>query len=337
MLKFDPDHYIDVQSGAVRLAGPINEAICAELDGGLRNIAFWGAGGVAFLTLPAVRLLQTKSSFPVFHDLAAEVVLGDNSNIGEGSLVVFPSVSGTTKEAIAALEFARAKGARVMTLTGTAGTPLAEAADLNFQNACADPTSSENYLFQSLFIALSIMHHRGELDEYGRVVAELQTLPELLVGVKRQFEERAGAFAEEIAEEQNHIITAAGNVWYEAWYYAMCILEEMQWIWTRPVHASDFFHGTLELLEEDTSVWLIKGEDALRPLAERVERFAPTVTNKFRVFDTKEFALPGVSGDVRALASPIVIAAAFERLSVHIERARNHDLTIRRYYKKGDF
>lgn len=337
MLKFDPDHYLAVEQGAAALAGPIHEALGRELDGGLRNIAFWGAGGVAYLTLPAVRLLQTRSSFPTYLDMAAEVTLSDNRNIGEGSLIVFPSVSGTTKEAVAALEFAQSKGARVLTLTGTAGTPLAERADLNFQNDCADPTSSENYLLQSLFIALSVMHHRGELPDYHRIVAELQTLPRLLLDVKEQFEERARSFADEIAEEQNHIITASGNMWYEAWYYAMCILEEMQWIWTRPVHASDFFHGTLELLEEDTSLWLFKGEDELRPVAERVERFAPTVTKRFRVFDTRDFALPGLSGDVRALAGPIVMAAALERLSTHLERARHHDLTYRRYYKKGDF
>ncbi len=41
----------------------------------------------------------------------------------------------------------------------------------------------------------------------------------------------------------------------------MCILEEMQWIRTRPVHASDFFHGTLELVEKGVSVILFKGED----------------------------------------------------------------------------
>lgn len=337
MLNFDAEHYTRVQGGAVELARPIHDAIGAELAAGMRNIAFWGAGGVAFLTLPAIQLLQTHSTFPTIHGMAAEVVLTDDVNVGEGTLVVFPSVSGTTKEAIAALEFAKAKGARILTLTGTEGTPLAELADINFQNDCADPTSSENFYLQTLFIALSIMAHRGELADYDRIVAELQGLPQLLVGVKEQFEARAETFADEIADEQNHIITAAGNVWPEAWYYAMCILEEMQWIWTRPVHASDFFHGTLELLEADTSVWLVKGEDELRPLADRVERFAKTVTTKVRVFDTKDFDLPGLTSDVRALVSPIVVAAAFERLSTHLERARDHDLTIRRYYKKGDF
>ena len=82
---------------------------------------------------------------------------------------------------------------------------------------------------------------------------------------------------------------------------------------------------------------MIKGEDEQRPLADRVERFATTVTKKLRVFDSKEFALEGISDDVRALISPVVIAAAFERLSMHLQVVRDHPLTTRRYYKKGNF
>lgn len=337
MLNFDEERYVGIQNGAAGLAGEIREALKAELDNGAENIFFAGAGGVNFLMQPAARILQTKSTFPTFVEMAAELVNSGHANLGPKSIVVFPSVSGTTKEAIVALDFVRSKGARVMTLTAKADTPLAELADINFTNFCADDTSSENFYLQSLFIALAIMSLRGEYDGYDETVAEIQTLPELLVEVKRTFEPRAESFAAEIKEEQHHIITGAGGVWYEAWYYAMCILEEMQWIWTRPVHASDFFHGTLELLEENTSVILVKGEDEQRPLAERVERFSPTVTKKLRVFDTKDFELSGISDRVRALISPIVLAAAFERLSSHLEVVRDHPLTTRRYYKKGDF
>lgn len=337
VLNFDPVKYLAVEQGAADLADPIDKAIGREFDMGLRNIAFWGVGGVAFLNMPAARLLQTSSPFPTYVDMGAEAVLTDNTNVGPGTLVVFTSVSGTTKEAIAALEFAKKKGARIMTLVGAPDTPLAKLADVTFYNQCADPTSSENFYLQTLFVALSILRRTTEYPQYQRVVSELKTLPKLLVGVKEQFEPRAAAFAAEIRDEQHHIITGSGNAWYEAWYYAMCILEEMQWIWTRPIHASDFFHGTLELLEANTSIWILKGEDATRPLADRVERFALTVSKKVRVFDSRDFNLAGLSQDVRALASPIVFAAAFERLSSHIEKARGHDLTIRRYYKKGDF
>ena len=129
--------------------------------------------------------------------------------------------------------------------------------------------------------------------------------------------------AEAIKDEPYHIIVGAGSTWPEAHYYGMCILEEMQWIRTRPVHASDFFHGTLELVDKDVSVLLLKGEDAYRPLVERVERFLPAYTSKVTVFDTAEFALPGISPATRALLSPIVLATLFERLSAHLEVKRD--------------
>lgn len=337
MLKFDPDAYLTVQRGAVALARPIREAARRWLDDGGTNVFFMGAGGVNFLMLPAARLLQTRSSLPVHIEMSAEIVHSGSEHLGPGSLAVFPSVSGTTKEAVEALRFAKSRGATVLSLTADAATPIAELADISLTNPCADPTSSENFSLQSLLLALALMDARGEIDDYEAVIAELHALPELLVDAKRTFEPRAEELAAEIADEQHHIITSAGGSWYEAMYYGMCILEEMQWIWTRPVHASDFFHGTLELLEADTSVFIFAGEDEQRPLTDRVERFARTVTRKVRIIDTRDFALAGLSARVRALISPIVLAAVLERLSTHLERVRGHDLTLRRYYKKGDF
>ncbi|MBS3182237.1 SIS domain-containing protein [Leucobacter sp. Marseille-Q4368] len=337
MLKFDPESYLAVQRGAVALAPEIRTAVRAWLDDGGRNLFFMGAGGVNFLMLPAARLLQTRSTLPVHIEMSAEIVHSGSAHLGPGSLAVFPSVSGTTKEAVAALRFAQSRGATILSLTSHPSTPIAELADITFSNACADPTSSENFHLQSLLLALAIMDARGELEDYDAVVAELRRLPDLLVAAKQAFEARAEALAIEIADEQHHIMTSAGGSWFEAMYYGMCILEEMQWIWTRPVHASDFFHGTLELLESDTSVFILKGEDEQRPLTDRVERFARTVTERVRVIDTLDFELPGLSPRARALVSPIVLAAVLERLSTHLERVRGHDLTIRRYYKKGDF
>ena len=77
-----------------------------------------------------------------------------------------------------------------------------------------------------------------------------------------------------------------------------------------------------------------KGEDDSRSLVERVENFAPRYTDKVVLFDTVEFALPGISDRVRALVSPILLATVFERLSAHLEVKRSHPLTTRRYYKR---
>jgi len=117
----------------------------------------------------------------------------------------------------------------------------------------------------------------------------------------------------------------------------MCILEEMQWIRTRPIHGSDFFHGTLELVEKDVSVILFKGEDALRPVMDRVENFVSKITSVVSVIDTKQFKLDGISDLTRTLISQALLSAVLERVSAHLEHKRNHPLTTRRYYNQMEY
>jgi fructoselysine-6-phosphate deglycase len=321
----------------VALTERLHATIGSCLRAGAESIFFVGSGGAGILMQPAARLLQTRSTFPVFHEMAAEVVTVGSVHLGPKSVVVIPSLSGTTKESVAALRLAKEKGAAVLALTGHDDTPLAREADHSFVNFAEDDTSCESFYLQSLVIALSLMQHRGEIDDFAAVTDELHRLPELLLDVKRGFEGRAEEFAKSVQDEPFHIITGSGASWSEAMYYGMCILEEMQWIRTRPVHASDFFHGTLELVEPGVSLVVLKGEDDARSLCERVEAFAPRVTDKLSVFDTAELELPGVSPRVRALISPVLLATVLERVSAHLEVLRDHPLTTRRYYKRLDY
>ncbi|RWG47055.1 MAG: SIS domain-containing protein [Mesorhizobium sp.] len=334
MLNFDEARFVRIQSGAVALRERIETAVAQCLAAGAQNIFFLGTGGAAILMHPAAQLLQRRSGFPAFVDITAELQLAQSVHLTEKSIVVLPSLSGTTKESVGLLARIKEIGATVIALVGHEETPLGRGGDHVFVNFAEDDTSCESFYLQSLFIALSVLKHRGELAESERIFAELAQLPRLLLEVKRSYEKQAADFAQKLAASDYHIITGAGNVWPQAWYYGMCILEEMQWIRTRPVHASDFFHGTLELVEKDVSVVLFKGEDSARPLAERVENFAANYTDKTTVLDTAAFELPGISADVRALVSPVVLATALERVSAHLEMIRNHPLTTRRYYKR---
>jgi fructoselysine-6-phosphate deglycase len=334
MLNFDEARFLSIQSGAVALAGRLDTAIGRALAEGAPNIHFLGTGGAAILMRPAVQLLRRRSSFQVFDDLTAELLVTDPISLRPGSIVVIPSLSGTTTESVKMLEMARARGATVIALVGSEATPIGQGADHVMANAAADDTSSESFYIQSLLIALSILRHRGEIDNYDALVAEMQTLPRQLLRMKQAMEPRAEGYARLIAEHGYHIITGAGNAWPQAFYYGMCILEEMQWIRTRPVHASDFFHGTLELVEPGASVIVLKGEDETRALAERVERFVPSVGGTLTTIDTAEFPTLGLSAELRGLLSPAFLATVLERVSAHLEVLRGHPLTTRRYYRR---
>lgn len=334
MLNFDEHRYLRIQSGAAGLAKRFDDVIAGCIAAGSDNVFFLGTGGAAILMQPAYQLLQRNSRFPSFLDLTAELVITGSANLTKKSIVVMPSLSGTTKESVALLAKIKEIGATVLTLVGHEETPMGKGGDHVFVNFAEDDTSCESFYLQSLFVALSIMKQRAEIANYDQLIGELQSLPKLLLEVKRTYESKAEDFAKILAGSDYHIVTGAGNVWSEAFYYGMCILEEMQWIRTRPVHASDFFHGTLELVDKNVSVILFKGEDEYRPVADRVENFAPNYTDKLAVLDTADFELPGISPEVRGLISPILLATVLERISAHLEVMRNHPLTTRRYYKK---
>lgn len=337
MLNFDRDRFVNIQTGAVSFAGEARSLMRKMLAEGVERMFFMGTGGVQLLTLPAIDLVQRRSLFPVSAHYPAQVVVDPPAGLDEKALVVIPSLSGTTKESVRLLSFLKARGVRTLSLTGHKDTPLAQETNDNFTNFAEDDTSSESFYLQTLLIALALLAERGEYDAYDATVAELQRLPGLLADAKAAFEDTAAKLAETIKDDTYHIFTGAGSVWPEAHYYGMCILEEMQWIRARPVHAADFFHGVLELVEPGVSVFIFKGEDASRPLCERVENFARRYTDHVRVLDSAEVKLPGISADVRALISPIVLATLLERLSAHLEVLRNHPLTTRRYYKRVEY
>lgn len=158
-------------------------------------------------------------------------------------------------------------------------------------------------------------------------------MPEVLQKVREDNDERALAFAEKHKDTKFHMCVGAGNTWGETYCFAMCVLEEMQWIATKSIHAAEFFHGTVEMTEKDMSFMLFKGEDETRPLLDRVEKFVRKYSDVVQVWDTKDYELKGVDPSVRGLVSPLVMAAQLERVSAHFEHVRNHSLEIRRYYR----
>ncbi len=337
MLNFDRDRFIKIQSGAVAIGKDMRVLMRDLLKGGLERIFFMGTGGVQFLTQPAIEFARNATLFPVSAAYSAQVVLEPPAGLNEKALVILPSLSGTTKESVQLLSFLKARGVKTLSLTGHRDTPLGRDCDYNFTNFAEDDTSSESFYLQTLLLVLALLAERGEYSNFDSTVAELELLPELLVSVKESYEAEAAALAREIKDETYHIFTGAGSVWPEAHYYGMCILEEMQWIRTRPVQASDFFHGTLELVEPGVSLFIFKGEDAFRPLTDRVESFAKRYTDKVRVLDAASAALPGISARTRSFISPVILATMLERLSAHLEVLRDHPLTTRRYYKRVEY
>jgi fructoselysine-6-phosphate deglycase len=334
MLKFDAELFLQlVGKEAIVKKEEIEKVVDGISAKGFKNIFLIGSGGTIAMMYPYEYILKSNSTLEVHAEIAAELMVMNNRHLTKDSVCIFASVTGTTKETVAAAEFCKSKGATTIGLVAEQGTPLAEAVDY-----CIS-TGHEKHSFDTFFIHLQLLtfrfiHNNDEFPQYDQFAKEISLLPQGIVDALEQFDSQAEQFAIKHKNTDYHMLVGAGNLWGNTYSYAMCILEEMQWIKSKSIHAAEFFHGTLELVEEDTSVILFKGEDETRPLVERVERFAENITKELFIIDTKDYRLEGVSDEFRKHFAICLNWALTGRISVYLERERNHPLETRRYYRK---
>lgn len=331
VLKFNEEEFLEQISSAAGLRNQIEGVVESLLDRGVKNIYFIGSGGSYADMLPYEYLMRSRSTMPARSAIGPEFALAPDATFGEGSLAVFGSATGTTDDVNKVIEFAKSKGAYTIGFTGEAESPFAKALDHVFLS------SSHSYDVQLLLFLAKLMSKRGEFADYEMFADQLALLPSLLLDVATQAEPAAEAFAEKHKNTDYHFLVGSGNVWGYTYLYSMCVLEECQWLHTTRVHAAEFFHGSLELIEKDTSVILFIGEDETRPLMDRVEKFATKYSDDVSTFDTADYPLTGIDAQYRALLSPLVIGTIAGRISKHLEKVRDHDLSLRRYYRVVEY
>lgn len=337
MYNFNVKRYEKVVNDAIALCPKIEKAVDTVCKEGYSNLFFIGCGGTYAHLLPMKYWMDSSSNIEMHAVIAKEFLLMGHKRFSKNSVCIFSSRSGNTKEIVEAAKFCKDAGARTIVYVSNDNTPICEYADYKVCSFAEDDCLSEAiYTFQIMLIS-RFMKNNGEYPKYDQFMKEYASLAPYLLKGKELYEDRCAKIAADHKDMEYVMVVGSGMLWGEAYDYAMCILEEMQWIKTKSIHAAEFFHGTLELVEKGTSMLLFYGEDETEPLMERVENFAKTLTDDISVFNTKEVELPFTDPEFRKIVSPLVIYAITERLSCHLERVRNHPLTIRRYYRQFDY
>lgn len=330
MLKFNREEFIEQETTALQIIPQTEKIVDEVCKNGYSNIFYVGIGGTITYEWQMESMVKSMSTLKLHVENAAELLAMGNKNFTKDSIMVIESASGDTKEIVAAVEYAHNIGAKVIGFIEKPDTPLAKAVDYLVTNPCGG-------YYYWYTVTFRFMKNAGEFDAYDKFMAELKNMPKILADVQEKNDAPAKAYAEKYKDEPLQYLIGSGNLWGWAYCYAMCIMEEMQWMRTKSVSAADFFHGTLEVIERDSVVILFKGEDASRKEMDRAENFLHTICNNVIVFDTKDFETPGISEEFRGLISPFIMNAACRRISIHLENERKHPLEIRRYYRRLNY
>jgi fructoselysine-6-phosphate deglycase len=337
MLGFDEETYKRVIKGAVDQFPKIDEAVDDISDNGFDNLYLVGSGGTYATIGSLAYMLKENSALNVSHEIAAELVRIKPKTLTDKSVLVTASLSGTTEETIDAVNYANSVGATTIGFTGDANTPFGKALDYCFASEASNDDLVENLEVQFFALGARFMKNNGEFPEYDSLIATLKEMPEVLLQVRKDADLNSAKWAKEHKDTKFHMFVGAGNTYWQAYEYAMCVLEEMQWIATKSINAAEFFHGTIEMTSKDMSFVLLKGEDSTRPLVDRVEKFVKQHSDHVTVFDSEDFELKGVAPAMRKFIAPTVISAALERISTYMEKETGHSLDIRRYYRKVEY
>ena len=331
MIKFDEQKLLDGFAGGIALRPEIEKIVDGICERGYDQIVYLGIGGTWASSLQAEAHIKELSDLPVVVEHAGEFNVRGNKRITDKTVVVISSVSGNTAEMVEALKTINEIGCTVIGFIDVADSPLAKASTY-----CI--TYPENEQLKFFMVGDRFMKNAGQFPQYDEFYAQMdENYAKDLVEVQKAADEWAKAYAERHHDDELHYFVAAGIQYGSTYSYAMCYWEEQHWLRTKSIHAAEFFHGTLEVIDRDTNVTVFLGEDAERPLAERVVKFLPRVCNRFEVIDSKDYDLPGISPEYRGYLSHLVTHMVTERIDAHIEALNCHPMVIRRYYRQFEY
>lgn len=336
MIKFNESEYrenLKKQINEIYTGKKIADEIFQE---GFENIFLIGVGGTYAVMMHFAEIAKQYTNTPVYLEQAGEIILTGHKHFNKNSIVFMASESGDTKEIVEFAKYCQDKGVRVVSLVSK---PESKLAKLSNWSITFIPKGVEFEYLSMIGIFYGLLNNNGDFEEFDLLLEQLeQNLINGLVNIQTKFDNIADDIAKKYYNSNYMLWIGSGELWGEVYLFSMCILEEMQWLKTKSVRSSEFFHGTLELIEKDTNVFLLKGEGACRKIDERAERFLKEHTDNLVIFDTREYRIENIDEKFANILSPIVSTVLLNgRLSKHFEANTGHSLDIRRYYRQFDY
>ncbi|WP_102337663.1 SIS domain-containing protein [Collinsella provencensis] len=345
IMHFDQEGYLKDGAAAVE-AGKRMIALADQVaDEGYDALFLLGVGGT-WDELMQLEYLMNKfgdKDFEAYLIHAAEWNVMGHKRMTNRSVVLTASESGTTPEVLEAVRKMKDMGVRVFAMTkpeGPIGKAVGAESCIEMASAHGSGGCELGYYLADCF-GLRLLNRRGCFPKFDLFLEQTADCWKDLLDIRKRFEPKAEEIAKKYALAPYTMFIGSGALWGETILFAMCILEEMQWKRVRYVSSADFFHGTLELVEEGVPVVLFKGEDECRALDNRVEAFLTrgvTGDDDIVIIDTAEYAIPGLDDDFRVIVSPWILSSMVtDRLSAYYETVTKHNLNYRRYYHQFDY
>lgn len=307
--------------------------------GGIDSVIFVACGGSYSTLYPAKYFLDKNAkNLRVGHYTANEFMHATPAYAGRNSVVVTVSHHGNTLETVASAGKAREIGAASITLTFDEGSPLTEFGDhVIVYEWGADSDFGNSNVVLAMKLAVEILQRTEGYAGYEGFLSSCSMVDRVIKTARKNTIAAAEQFAKDYKDEPVIYVLGSGTGFSAAYSFSVCILMEMQWIHSSPIHSGEFFHGPFEITDPKVPFILLKSSGRTRVLDERVLKFLGTYGKKYIILDSTELGLPEIGSEYSEYFDHIFFTAVLRQYAEKLAETRDHPLSLRRYMWKVEY
>ena len=299
----------------------------AEALSGASRFYLVGSGGSFSVHHPIRYMAEKFTDIPVVSSSGWSFLDMSPTGVDEEAACVFISHSGTTKEVLRGLEWAKERGAATLSLTEKTDSPMGRAAQRSLGYEGKAVTLGKLTALYLLFGC--ILSEKGH-PVGGRMIEVAESLPELLPPMVPQAKASAKPAGLNLKDAEGVFVVGGGINWGLAYQFAVCTLQEMCWVHATPIDFSEWRHGPLEMFTPGTAAVFLRGRDGGRENEENIIDWCRGNGVDCLVYDSQGM-------DVDGLATPFTLFVELEWLGYYLSLARNRDMEQWRHYDKVAF
>lgn len=288
-----------------------------------RQLYFVGSGGSWASMYSGKQLADRLTGVPADVSLSYELIWRQPRRLDSEATVILASYSGATEDTLAALRFARSRGAHTVALVSSADSPIGREAD---ETIAYD--SPGLYCMPLLAVTLFVGEW-ARLDGNPVVDELLEQVPELparMGDAYRGGRGRGRELAEQMADSSLLYAVGAGPLYGLAYKFGLTVFMENMRIHGSVIESSELRHGPAEMLDRQSAdMAVLIGTDDSRAMTLRTLEFARAHGARCITFDAAEH-------DVHPLLSPFVLKVDLQWFIVYSTLLRGiHDLDERAF------
>ena len=245
------------------------QVVIPELDGldelfaGIRRIIVIACGTAAYAAQTGAYAIEQWTRVPVSVELAHEFRYRDPV-IGDDTLVVSISQSGETMDTLMAVKYARARGAKALSICNTQGATIPRESDaVIYTHAGPEVAVASTKAFVAqitalYLLALHVGRVRGELSaqESADHVRELEAVPAKIQRVLDEEQAHIEQFSHWMSDTQS-VLFLGRHVGYPIALEGALKLKEISYIHAEGFAAGELKHGPIALIEPGQPVFVI--------------------------------------------------------------------------------